>query len=298
MHPTTLTSTFGCQSEVASIKRLLLKHPRDAFRSQITIDQEWEALNYTSRPNYEQALADYDTFVQFFEQLGIEIHFLPPSELATLDAIYTHDPLQVTKRGAILCNMGKLERHGEPAAMQTYLEEIGIPLLGAITGEGRLEGGDVVWLDERTVAIGEGYRTNAEGIHQFTELLGDLVDEVITVPLPHWNGPDDVLHLMSFISPIDEDLAVVYSRLMPVPFRQYLVNRGMQFVEVPDEEYDSMACNVLAVAPRKAIMVDGNPITQARLEAQGVEVWTYDGTEISHKGEGGPTCLTRPLLRT
>ncbi len=133
-----------------------------------------------------------------------------------------------------------------------------------IEAPGTLEGGDVVWIDERTVAIGEGYRSNAEGIRQIKEILGDLVDEVISVPLPHWTGPGDCLHLMSNVSPIDHDLYLVYSRLLPVPFREYLLARNIELIEVPDEEYDSMACNVLAVAPRKVIMLEGNPVTHQR----------------------------------
>ena len=160
-----------------------------------------------------------------------------------------------------------------------------------------MEGGDIVWIDERTVAVGEGYRSNMEGINQFKPLLGDLVDTVIPVALPHWTGPRDCLHLMSNISPIDHDLYLVYSRLLSVSFRKYLLERKIQLIEVPDEEYDSMGCNVLAMENRKVIMVEGNPITKDRLENEGVEVHTYDGTEISLKGAGGPTCLTRPFLR-
>ena len=156
----------------------------------------------------------------------------------------------------------------------------------------------MVWIDERTVAIGEGYRSNAEGIRQFNTLLGQHVYKVITVPLPHWTGPADCLHLMSNVSPIDHDLFLVYSRLLSVSFRQYLLSRQIKLIEVPDEEYDSMGCNVLAVAPRKVIMINGNPITKLRLETEGVEVHTYDGSEISIKGAGGPTCLTRPYLRS
>jgi N-dimethylarginine dimethylaminohydrolase len=193
--------------------------------------------------------------------------------------------------------MGKDERHAEPEAIKTYFQSINVPILGKIQEPGTLEGGDVVWIDERTVAVGEGYRSNAEGIHQFKALLGDLVDEVISVPLPHWTGPGDCLHLMSNVSPIDHDLYLVYSRLLSVPFRQYLIKRGIKLLEVPDEEYESMGCNVLSVAPKKCIMIEGNPMTQQRLEAEGVEVHTYDGSEISLKGAGGPTCLTRPFLR-
>jgi N-dimethylarginine dimethylaminohydrolase len=160
------------------------------------------------------------------------------------------------------------------------------------------ERGDVLWLDERTVVVGRGYRTNDAGISQFRDLLGTAVDEVIVVPLPHWRGPGDVFHLMSIISPVDHDLAVVYSPLMPVTFRELLLERGMSLVEVPDEEFATMGANVLALGHRRALMLSGNPVTRRRLEAAGVEVMEYDGENISTKGGGGPTCLTRPLLRT
>ena len=155
----------------------------------------------------------------------------------------------------------------------------------------------MIWLDERTVVVGQGYRTNAEGINQLRELTQDLVDEIIVVPLPHWNGPGDVMHLMSNISPIDPDLAVVYSRLLTVPFRELLLERDIKLIEVPDEEYESMGCNVLSIGRRKCLQIEGNPMTRQRLEQAGVEVLTYDGREISLKGAGGPTCLTRPLQR-
>jgi N-dimethylarginine dimethylaminohydrolase len=153
-----------------------------------------------------------------------------------------------------------------------------------------------VWFDERTVAVGRGYRTNDAGIEQFRDLLGPGVD-VIVVPLPHYRGPGDVFHLMSIVSPVDEAAAVVYSPLMPVPFREWLCERGVRLIDVPDEEFESMGTNVLALAPRRCVMLDGNPLTRARLEAAGVQVSVYAGSEISVKGGGGPTCLTRPLER-
>jgi N-dimethylarginine dimethylaminohydrolase len=192
--------------------------------------------------------------------------------------------------------MGKAAREREPAAQADAFRQWGIPVVGSIQAPGRLEGGDVAWLDDRTVIVGRGYRTNDEGIRQFRELLGDAVTCVV-VPLPHWRGPGDVFHLMSVLSPVDADLAVVYSPLMPVPLRELLVERGIALVEVPDEEFDTMGANVLALAPRRCVMVDGNPTTRARLEAAGAEVRVYAGREISLKGGGGPTCLTRPIRR-
>lgn len=288
----------GCQSMVDEIKYVLVKHPQASHQNQATMDEQWRKLFYTGPQRYETVLQEYTEFVGLLERFGLEIGYLPPDATTGLDSIYAHDPLVISTKGAILCNMGKVARQAEPAAAARYLQQVGVPILGQITGEGRLEGGDVCWIDERTVAVGEGYRTNAEGIRQLRVLLGDAVDEVIPVPLPHWTGPDDCLHLLSFISPVDHDLAVVYSRMMPVPFRQLLLTRGMRLVEVPDEEYESMACNVLAVAPRQCIMLAGNPITQQRLEAAGATVWTYAGVELCLKGGGGPTCLTRPILRT
>jgi len=288
---------FGCQNMVGSIRRVLMKHPRNAYQNQSVLNQQYSQLNYPEVPNFNKAISDYESFSKLIESFGAEIHFLPIDETTSLDSIYTHDPCIVSNAGVILCSMGKEKRSSEPNAARIYFESIDIPILGKIEPPGVLEGGDVIWLDEKTVSIGEGYRSNAEGIRQFKVILGDLVDKVISVHLPHWTGPADCLHLMSNISPIDHNLFLVYSRLLPVPFRQYLLGRGIQLVEVPDQEYNSMGCNVLALAPKKCIMLDGNPITKKLLELEGVEVYTYNGKEISLKGAGGPTCLTRPFFR-
>ncbi len=282
---------------VGPMRRVLLCHPRDAFRSPAHVARTWRDLHYLAAPDFNRACADFERFVAHFHRVGIAVEYLSPAPEAGLDALYVRDAALVTERGVIACRMGKTARSGEPDAVVAHLSRRGIPLLGTITGDGRLEGGDVVWLDARTVLVGEGYRTNAEGIRQLTDLLGEDVDTVMAVPLPHWNGPEDVLHLMSFLSPVDEDLVVVYSRLMPVPLRNELLERGFRLVEVPDEEYESLGCNVLALAPRQCLMADGNPVTRRRLEQAGAEVNTYEGREISLKGSGGPTCLTRPILR-
>jgi len=288
----------GCVSEVGQIQRLLLKHPQTAFRGPESIQRQWQELNYLNPPDYEKALKEYDDFVHLLKDFVPDISFLPEHVNTGLDSIYVHDSSIMTKRGLILTNMGKKERAGEPGAVGEFMGGLSVPIIGSITGEGRLEGGDVVLWDAQTLCVGLGDRTNAEGIRQLREITKGDIKEFVVVPLPHWKGPNDVLHLMSLISPIDYDLAVVYSPLLPVPFRNWLIRRSVKLIEVPDSEFDSMGCNVLAVAPRRCIVIEGNPQTQQKLLDKGVEVWEYRGEEISVKGGGGPTCLTRPLLRT
>jgi N-dimethylarginine dimethylaminohydrolase len=285
-------------NEFGPLDQLVLKHARDAFQSQARCDAEWRALNFTDVPDLSRAIAEYDAFVAAVTAAHPRVEFLPAASGSALglDSIYVRDASIATPRGMILCRMGKPARAGEPAAQGGEFHARGIPVIGAIEAPGQIEGGDVTWFDDQTVAVGRGYRTNDEGIRQFAQLLGPSVN-VIVVPLPHYRGPSDVFHLMSIISPIDRDLAVVYSPLMPVPFREWLIHRGIQLVEVPEAEFDSMGANVLAMAPRRCVMVRGNPVTKARIERAGASVHEYDGGEISVKGGGGPTCLTRPIAR-
>jgi N-dimethylarginine dimethylaminohydrolase len=287
----------GSLSEHGRLAQLVLKHVRDAWPSQAAIDAQWRSLSYTSRPDLGRAVEEYDRLVEALGTVGPELHFLPAAAGVGLDSIYVRDASVVCDRGLILAAMGKAERSGEPAALAAALGEWGIPIAGTIRPPGRLEGGDVVWLDARTVVVGRGYRTNDEGIRQLGELLSDSIDELLSFHLPHWRGPADVFHLMSVLSPVDRDLAVVYPPLMPVPLREALLGRGMTLIEVPDEEFASLGANVLALAPRRCLMLEGNPRTRARLEGAGAEVLVYRGAEISSKGCGGPTCLTRPVRR-
>jgi N-dimethylarginine dimethylaminohydrolase len=275
----------------------VLKHARDAFRSPSDIAAEWQALNFTAPPDYGRAVDEYERLLDLLRTSGAAVHMLPQSGGVGLDSIYVRDASVVCDRGLILCNMGKPQRLGEPAAQEAAIRALGYTVVGSVRNPGRLEGGDVLWLDERTLTVGRGYRTNDEGIAQLRTLVADSIDELVVVPLPHWRGTGDVFHLMSIVSPVDNDLAVVYSPLTPVPFRERLLDRGIGLVEVPDEEFDSMGANVLTIAPRRCVVVAGNPVTRGRLEKAGVEVLEYEGREISGKGRGGPTCLTRPLRR-
>ena len=282
---------------VDPIKKILLKHPSNAFLNQRNINKQYLKLNYLAAPNFNSAISDYEIFVDLLKSFDIEIYYLPKDKSTSLDSIYTHDPCVVSNKGVVICNMGKKARLPEADIMKKFFHSIEVPVLGEIQSPGTLEGGDVVWINEKTIAVGEGYRTNKEGIEQLKLLLSDQVETVKTVSIPHWNGPDDCLHLMSNLSPIDHDLYLVYSRLLPVSFIKYLLDQNIELIDVPDDEYESMGCNVLAIAPRKVIMISGNPKTKQLLENKGVEIHTYDGSEISIKGAGGPTCLTRPFLR-
>ena len=288
----------GAQSEVAPLRRVVVRHARDAFRDDAAIDRQWQDLNYLARPDFTRAVAEYDGFVELLRDSGAAVHALPANGTVGLDSIYVRDASIVCDRGVILCSMGKPQRAAEPAAQDTALRTLGIPIHGAIAPPGRVEGGDVVWIDERTLAVGQGYRTNAEGIRQLRELLAGSIAELLVVPLPHWRGPNDVFHLMSILSPIDDDLFLAYSPLLPVPFRERLLARGIELVEVPEPEFATLGCNALAVAPRRCLLVAGNPETRTRLRRTGVEVREFAGTEICLKGGGGPTCLTRPLVRS
>lgn len=284
-------------SDVGPWSRILVRHAREAFVNDAIIAREWRALNFTAAPDLGKAVEQYERLVELLALSGAPVVACSaPAEPLTLDSIYVRDASVMCAAGAILCQMGKPQRAAEPAALaDTYLA-LGIPIVGAIEAPGRLEGGDLTWLGPRIAAVGRGYRTNDEGIRQLRALLGDTIDELIVVPLPHYRGPGDVFHLMSIISPVDHDLAVVYSPLMSVAFRERLLDLGYRLVEVPDHEFESMGANVLALSPGRALMVEGNPSTRAALEHAGAEVLVYDGSEISLKGGGGPTCLTRPLL--
>ena len=284
-------------NEYDPIASVVVKHVREAFTDNETIAAQWKALNYSAPPDLARAIAEHDRFIDVLRSTGANVRLLPHDPVTTLDSIYVRDASIISQTGLILCSMGKAERATEPAAQQRALEGDDVAISGAITAPGRLEGGDLIWIDERTLAVGRGYRTNADGIGQLRALVGDTV-AIIEVPLPHWRGPGDVMHLMSLISPIDRDLAVVYSRLLPVPFREWLIERGMTLVEVPDEEFESMGTNILALAPRRGLILAGNPQTRRALEKSGCEVLEYEGFEISVKGAGGPTCLTRPIRRT
>ena len=288
---------YGCQSMVGKIESILIKKPEQAFISQEHLNETWEEFKYFGCPDYEKVLDEYKVFEKYITENVENVYYLTHDDRTGLDSIYTHDPLKITKKGAIYFPMGKVLRGREYQATREFLEGIGVPTLGEIKAPGKMEGGDVLWIDEKTVAIGRGYRTNDEGIRQFKELTKDIIDEYIIVPMPHGDGVDACLHLMSIISFVDVDKAVVYSKYMPVFFREYLIDRGIRLIEAEDDEYDYLGSNLLALEPGKVILIDGCPKIEGKLRDMGIEVMTYEGREVSYRGTGGPTCLTCPITR-
>lgn len=283
---------WGGQSMVWPLQRVLVRQPAEASDA-----GEHDAFGYPRPIDHDRTVKEHRAFRAILEDAGVEVIAAEPDEPGLLDAIFAYDPSLTTDAGAILLRPGKVLRLPEVAAAEATYREMDIPIAGRIEAPGTVEGGDTLWLDERTLAVGRGYRTDDEGIRQLREILAAQGVSVLVVDLPHWHGAEECLHLMSFISPVAEKLAVVYLPLMSVPFVQELQRRGWEFIEVPDEEFDRHGCNVLALAPMKVLVCDGAPITRQRLRDQGCEVLVYQGDEISHNRAGGPTCLTRPILR-
>lgn len=255
----------------------------------------WRAFGWRAEPDPVRMAEEHEAFRRLLAEAGAEVVVGQTPVGACPDAIYTYDPALVTNQGAILLRPGKEGRRVEVDAMMADLVEAGVPVAARLEAPALAEGGDTLWLDEHTLLVGVGYRTNEAGVRALRESLPDV--DVIAFDLPHLNGAGEVLHLMSLISPLDADLAVAYLPLMPVRLVQLLAQRGVELVDVPEEEFSTMGSNVLALAPRVALALEGNDETRRRMEAAGVDVRTYRGDEISRKGDGGPTCLTRPLLR-
>ena len=271
------------------LRRVLLRAPQQADAA------AWREYGWRAAPDYAKAAAEHEALCALLEGVGAEV-VLSESEPGNPDAIYTYDPLLVGSEGAVLLRPGKEGRRGEPDALRVDLARAGVPVVATVEAPATVEGGDTVWLDERTLLAGHGYRTNAAGIAALERAFPGV--EVIWFDLPHYNGDAEVMHLMSFLSPLDDDLALVYPRLAPVRLLELLAERAIRVVEVPDDEFESMGPNVLTVAPRVVLALEGNDETRRRMERAGVEVLTYKGDEISRKGDGGPTCLTRPLHRS
>ena len=279
---------YGCQSMTGRLERVLVRPPlpEDAAA--------WREYGWRAAPDPARAAAEHEAFRDILEDAGAEV-IVSEHDPGNPDAIYAYDPTLVGDAGAVLLRPGKEGRRAEPAATAAAFERAGVPVAARIEAPALVEGGDTLWLDERTLLAGCGYRTNAGGIAALETAFPGV--EVIWFDLPHYRGAGEVMHLMSLISPLDRDLALVFPTLAPVRLLELLAEREIRTVEVPDEEFGSMGSNVLALAPRVGLALEGNDETRRRLERAGVEVLVYRGDEISRKGDGGPTCLTRPVRR-
>ena len=275
------------------LRTVLVRRPDAAFGA--ADPRQW---GYTAKPNLVAAQREHDRLVDLLKQSRVDVRYDEDPQPGRADSIFVHDPAIVTDRGALILRMGKALRRGEEKSMARTFEALRVPILATLNSDATAEGGDLLWVNHDLLAVGQGFRTNAEGLRQIRETMEGIGVEVEPVPLPYFQGPEACLHLMSLVSVVDDDLAVVYPRLFPVPFWKFLREYGFEFVEVPDEEFNTMAPNVLAVGPRDCIVLEGNPITRKRLEAAGCRVRAYRGREISLKAEGGATCLTRPVLRS
>ena len=283
-------------NEYSRISEVAIRSPISSFVNNKKITHEWELLRFHAKPDLKKAISEYNFFKSLLEEDEIKIIELPPSNKLTLDSIYTRDSILLSKSGLILCNMGRSTRTPEAKENFKTLSNNGYKIAGEIKSPGTLEGGDFIWIDNKNAAVGLGPRTNSEGIRQLKEILGSKINLQI-VKLPDPNHPDDVFHLMSIISPLDKNLAVIYKPLMPESFLNWLTNLGIKFVEVSETEYPLMGCNILATSPRSIIMLENLPLIKNKLMKAGCKIRCYKGNEISLKGEGGPTCLTRPLIR-
>jgi len=288
-----MTEGYGAQGMVGRLRRVVMRRPGEAMAA-----AEPGVWHYTSAIDVEEARSAHDAFADALRSWDVEVlyHDEPLPDLS--DSVFVFDPVLVTDRGTLVLSMGKQRRRGEEEALARTLQDCGVPVFGRLEGEARAEGGDTLWLDHDTLAVGRGFRTNADGVRQLRGLLEPVGVKVVDYDLPYFTGPEACLHLLSLISPVDVNLAVAYPPLMPTAFWAELTRRGVRLLEVPEEEFThTQATNVLAVAPRKCIMLDGSPVTKQLLEMAGCEVVTFPGAPLSLKAEGGPTCLTRPVLR-
>ena len=284
---------YGAQGMVGRLRRVVMRRPGEAMAAADPV--EW---HYTGEIDLEEARRAHDAFGDALRAWDVEVLYHEEPLPDHSDSVFVFDPVLVTDEGTLVLSMGKKKRRGEEEPLARALQDCGVPVYGRLEGAARAEGGDTLWLDHDTLAVGRGFRTNAEGVHQLRRLLEPLGVTVLDYDLPYFTGPEACLHLLSVISPVDVGLAVAYPPLMPTAFWAELRRRGVRLLEVPEEEFSrTQATNVLTVAPRKCIMLDGSPVTRELLEMADCEVVTFPGEPLSFKAEGGPTCLTRPVWR-
>ena len=279
---------WGTPDMVSKLEHVLVRTPTTV--GNFVADAQWR------EPDRDALVREHIEFVDLLSSLGCTVHTAQAVD-GLVDAVYMHDPMIMTPHGAILLQMGKRVRQPEPAQIRKDLERIGVPILGELTGSAIADGGDKVWLDAKTLLIGHGYRTNGEGIAQIRKMLAPYGVEVHAFDLPHFQGPNAVLHLMSVLSPISQDRAVVYEPLAPIRLLEFLKSRKISWLTVNDTEVHTQGANILTVEPNVVVLAAGNPEIEGKLRKSGVTVHIFNGANVAVKGDGGPTCLTAPLLR-
>jgi dimethylargininase len=280
---------FGAQSMTSPLREVLVKRPGPAFG----LAYEDGRHGYLHPVDLPAAQREHDAFCELLSALGVTVHELD-TETESPDLVYTFDPLLVADRGAIPLRSGKPNRQGEEIVLERWMARREIPLAGRIEPPGTVDGGDTFWLRPDLFCIGRSLRTNAAGAEQLAAIIGG---EVRIFDVPYWEGPDVCLHLLSVISPVAQDLATVYLPLLPAGLYELLADVGFSLVSVPAEEFPTLGCNVLAVRPGVVVVAEGNPKTAAALAERGCEVYEFPAWEVGINGGGGPTCLTRPVLR-
>ncbi len=296
--PDAITEThFNGHTMVGELQRVLVCSPRAAGWNQPERVSQWPNLGFHRAPDFDEAQLQHEALCHQLATAGSEIVELPPSNKLSLDAVYVHDASLPTDLGLIVMRPGKANRVAEGPHHGASCEGFGVPTFGAITAPGCTEAGDILWLDSHTLLVGNSYRTNAAGIHQLRTLLTPKEIDVLSAPLPYGHGPSECLHLMSLISLLDEHTALLDLPWLAVETVELLKVRGFQFIEIDYSERDTLACNVLSLGGKRLLAIEENRRTNDRLRRAGFDVRTFPGSEICVNGSGGPTCLTRPLLR-
>jgi len=297
--PQTLTNTrFNGHSMVGALERVLVCSPRTAGWNQSARAARWQELGFQHAPAFETAQSQHESLCQELKSSGADTFEMPASPDLSLDAVYAHDASLPTDFGLIIMSPGKPNRGAEGPHHSSFCASLDIPTLGKITAPATSEAGDIIWLDPTTLLVGHGYRTNAAGIQQIRALLSPMGIQVLSAPLPHGSGPSACLHLMSLISLLDDHTALVDLSWLAVETVELLKSRGFKFIEIDPSERDTLACNVLALGNDRLLALEENRKTNARLRQAGFDLRTFPGSELCINGSGGPTCLTRPLLRS
>jgi N-dimethylarginine dimethylaminohydrolase len=291
------TVRFNGHSMVDPLQRVLVCSPRTAGWNEPERAARWRDLGFHHAPNFEVAQSQHEALCRALQAAGTEVIDLPPAADSSLDAVYAHDASLATDFGLLVMRPGKANRVAEGRNHESFCSRFGIPMLAKVIAPGTTEAGDILWLDARTLLIGRGYRTNAAGIEQVRAILAPRGVEVISAPLPYGRGPSECLHLMSLISLLDEQTALVDFPWLAVETVDLLQSRGFQFIEIDHTERETLACNVLALGEKRLLAIEENRKTNERLREAGFDVRTFPGSELCINGSGGPTCLTRPVLR-